>query len=284
LHLFNTIKSSFEMQLSKPLRLLIVGVATAVLSACGGGGGGGAGGGGSSATQPTQSANTGLSAPTLTLTQSLGAATPLVNELVLTYALADEAQAARALGSLVPGLGNSDPSPYICGGGGMITYTIDGNGNLAYTYTDCFNGTYTFNGTSQVTPTVTAGGLTSYDISFTGLQVSSQGGLSASVTGSLTCTPAASAGQSPTCTTSVGGYVWGYDISYGSNGTANGTHQCGGCGQTWNVTFNDFTETGGDADIFATNGSAIVTRTGPKTFTVVMFVGNVSESYNVTLN
>lgn len=269
------------MQLTKPLRLLIVGVATVVLSACGGGGGGG-GGGGTSPTAPTPPANTGLSAPTLTLTQSLGAATPLVDEMMLTYALADDAQATRALGSLVPGVGNTSTSPYNCSSGGTITYTTDASGNLAYTYNNCSNGTYTFNGTSQVTPTVNAGAL-SYQISFTNLQLSSPGGLSSSVTGSLACTPSATAGQSSICITSAGGYVWGYDIGYGSNGTANGTHQCG-CGTgTWNVTFNDFSETSGEAEIFATNGSAIVTRTGAKTFTVVMFVGNVSETYNVTL-
>jgi hypothetical protein len=268
------------MQLTKPARLLIVGVATVVLSACGGGGGG-SGSGGSSPTPPTQSANTGLSAPTLVLDLNDSTARSLVTEMTLTYALADDAQATRALGSLVPGLGNSATSPYICSGGGTITFTTGASGNLTYTYADCFNGTYTFNGISQVTPTFNAGALASYEISFTGLQLSSQGGLSASVSGSLDCIPAA--GQSPTCTTSVGGYVWGYDIGYGSNGTANGTHQCGGCGQTWNVTFNDFNETSGGADIFGTNGSAIVTRTGAKTFTVVMFVGNVSQSYNITL-
>jgi hypothetical protein len=273
------------MKISKISRVLIVIAAAASLSACGGGGGGG--GGGSSATPPTQPANTGLSDPGLNLTQSVSAAIPLVQEMTLTYGLADEAQATKALGSLVPGVGNTTPSPYQCAGGGTITYTPNATG-LAYTYTGCSDGTYTFTGTSQVTPTVNAGGaLTNYQISFTGLQQNGPSG-SATVTGSLACIPAATAGQQPSCVTQTtvagasGEYVWGYDISYAAN-TANGSHQCD-CGQgSWNVTFKNFTATNGVAEVFATNGSAIVTRTGAKTFTVVMFVGGTVQTYDVTL-
>jgi hypothetical protein len=264
---------------SKVFRAVILVASVASLSACGGGGGGG----GSSATAPTPPANTGLSAPTLTLSQSINAVTPLVQEMTLTYGLADEAQATRALGSLVPGVGNTATSPFACTSGDIAFTKDPASGILSYTYNNCSDGTYTFSGTSSVTPTPSAGPVTSYRLVFNG-QVSGPGGLSATITnGTLACTPAATAGQAPSCTTTAVGYVWGYDISYAANGAANGSHQCD-CGQgSWNVTFKNFTATGGVAEVFATNGSAIVTRTAAKMFTVEMFAGGEVRTYTVPL-
>jgi hypothetical protein len=265
---------------------LIVSAATAALAACGGGGDSGDRASPSSASVPAAPkppTNTGLSTPTLTITQSLGAVIPLVEEMVKTYAIANEAQAAKALGSMVPGLGSAAASPYNCSSG-QITFTADTGGNLAYAYNNCSDGTYTFNGTSQVTPSFGAGGaVTSYRLAFSDLQLGGPSGLAATVSGSITCTPASTAGQAPSCTSALGGYVWGSDISYAIDGAANGSHQCD-CGQgTWNVTFKGFASTSGAADVFATNGSAVVTRTGPKTFTVVVYVGDTVQTYTVTL-
>jgi hypothetical protein len=267
------------MNSSHILRYLIIGAATAALAACGGGGDSG----GSSPTAPTPPSNTGLTAPTLTIAQSLSAVGPLVDEMVLTYAIADEAQAAKALGAMAPGVGTSSTSPYNCSSG-QITFTSNPNGTLDYTYVNCFDGTYTYNGTSQVTPTTAGGGaVTSYLLAFTNLRVSGPpAGLAPTVSGSVTCTPSGTPGQAPACTSAVGSYVWGNDASYAS-GAANGSHQCD-CGQgTWNVTFRNFSATGGQADVFASNGSAVVTRTGAKTFTVNVFVGSNSGSYTHTL-
>ena len=270
------------MNSSSLLRILVVSAATAALVGCGGGGGSDTSGT-SAPTAPIQPTNTGLGAPTLMLTQSQGAVFPLVEEMISTYALADEAQAAKALGSLVPGVGSAATSPYGCSGGGQIAVT-DTAGVLDYTYTDCSDGTYTFNGTSQLTPTpVTGGAVTSYGLAFTDLQLTIPGGSPVAVSGALTCTPPSTAGQAPSCVSAVGSYVWGSDISYSSNGIANGSHQCD-CGQgSWNVTFKDFGATSGEAAVFATNGSAIVTRTGAKTFTVVLFLGSAVQTYTVTL-
>ena len=274
------------MNISQILRVLVLSAATAGLAACGGGGDSGDRAAPSSAAVPTAPkppANTGLSTPTLTITQSLGAVIPLVEEMVKTYAIADEAQAAKALGSLAPGVGGASASPYICTSG-QITFSADTSGNLAYAYNNCSDGIYTFNGTSQVTPTLDAGGaVTSYRLAFADLQLAGPTGLATTVSGSITCTPAGTAGQAPSCTSALGGYVWGSDISYASDGAANGSHQCD-CGQgTWNVTFKNFASTSGEADVFATNGSAVVTRTGPKTFTVVVYLGETVQTYTVTL-
>ena len=232
---------------------------------------------------PSGKANTGLTAPTLLLDQDIDSANPLVQQLTLAYGQADDAQAVKALGSLGPSVGTTVPTPFNCASGN-ITFAQDPSGNLDYTYNNCFDGTYTFNGPAQVRRTVAGGVVTSYQLSFTDLQVTGSPGLPPAMSGMVTCTPAATAGQAPSCTTSVGDYLWGYDIGYAGNGSASGTHQCTCQQGTWNVTFDDFSAAGGEANVFATNGSAIVTRAGAKTFTVMMFVGSDAQSYSVTLN
>lgn len=273
------------MKSSSLLRAMVLVIGLAGLSACGGGGDSGAASANSvgSTIAPTPPSNTGLSTPTLSLSQSLSAVIPLVEEMVSVYALADDAQATKALGSLVPGIGGAAPQTYSCSSG-QIDLAANADGSIDYTYNTCSDGTYTFSGTSRVTPTVGAGGaVTSYRLDFANLQFAGPGGLVSTASGSVTCLPPATAGAGPSCTTDVGNYVWGSDISYSSSGTANGSHQCN-CGQgTWNVTFNDFTPTSGEANVFATNGSASVTRTGAKTFTVVLFLGTTAETYSVTL-
>jgi hypothetical protein len=269
------------MKSSRSLRLLTVGALAAWLVACGGGGGSSTTS--TTPTAPTAPTNTGLSAPGLTLTQDISAAVPLVEEMLLTYSLAADAQAAKALGALIPGVGATATSPVTCSGGGSIAFaTRAGSDILDYTYAACSDGTFTFDGTAAVGPTFgTGGAVTSYEIIFSGMTAAGPGGLNATLgNGTLTCTP--NAGAAPSCVTTLGGYVWGYDVAY-SNGLANGSHQCD-CGLgSWNVTFKDFGATSGKAEVFATNGSAVVTRTGAKTFTVVMFVGSDVKTYDVKL-
>jgi hypothetical protein len=269
------------MKSSRTLRFLAAGAVTAVLVACGGGGGGGGGGGTTTPTAPTPPTNTGLAAPSLVLNQSAGDAYNLVTEMVLTYTLAEQAQAANALGALVPGVGSAVSTPYSCTTG-TIDVT-DTNGLLAYSYNNCSDGVYSYNGTgSQVVVTLSSGAVTSYELTISQLAATGPGSLSTTLDGTVTCTPAAMAGQKPQCVTTLGGYIWGYDISY-SGSLANGSHQCN-CGNgSWNVTFKNFGPTSGTAEVFASNASAIVTRTGAKTFTVVMFVGSDVKTYTVTL-
>jgi len=271
----------------KILQLSIVLASVALLSACGGGGGGGDDAPVPTAPTPLSQQVTGLTAPTLHLDQNLGAAIPLVQEMVLTFGKAAEASAIKALGSLAmtPGFGAPVPGTHNCTAG-QIAYTDESNGTLGYTYSSCSIGGFTFNGgTSTVVVARNVGAITGYNLTFIGLEISGPnvapvpGGLS----GSVRCTPAATAGQEPACTTTFGGYVWGLDAIFSNGGEANGTHQCD-CGNgSWNVTFKNFTAISGTAEVFGTNGSAIVTRTGARSFSVTMFVNGTVATYSVTV-
>jgi hypothetical protein len=266
---------------TKLLQYLIASASVAVLAACGGGDDA------STASSAPTSLNqqvTGLTVPTLTLTQSLGSAIPVVDEMKLAFGKAAEASALKGLGSMVPGFGSASAGAFNCTTG-QIGFTAESAGSIDYTYANCSNGTYTFNG-GTATTTVTRSGsgvVTGYQLTFNGIQVIGPGitPVAGGLTGSISCTPAATSAQTPSCTTTYSGYVWGFDAVVGSNGAANGTHQCD-CGNgTWNVTFKDFTAIGGTAEVFGTNGSALVTRTGANTFTVTMYGNGSVGRYDV---
>lgn len=266
-------------------RALTVFLAVAALAACGGGGGGDPAPATSAAPTPRSQQVTGLTAPTLTLTQDISAAIPLVEEMTRTYAHAGAAFAVKVIGSpeLTLGFGSAVDGSANCPAG-TLDYTAElPDGTIYYTYKGCSKGNYVFDGVATVKVTRANGVVTGYTISFdklgvTGLNVPLSFG---TLTGSVTCKVAA--GQPPECLATYEGYVWGYDSAFDSGATANGTHQCD-CGQgTWNVTFENFAALSGLADIFATNGSAVVQRTGEKTFVVTMWVNGIVQTYNVTL-
>lgn len=271
----------------KIARILTMFSTIAALAACGGGGGDSPPAAGTAPTPRSQQV-TGLNSPTLTLTQDINSATPLVQEMTSTYAHAGAAFAVKVIGSseLTPGFGSAADGSANCPAG-TVDYTAETpSGAIYYTYKGCSKGNYVFDGIATVQVTRAAGGaITGYEISFnnlgvTGLNVPLSFG---TLTGSVVCKPAATAGQQPECIANYAKYVWGYDSTFDSGGTANGTHQCD-CGQgTWNVAFEDFTAGGGLANSFATNGSAVVRRTGAKTFVVTMWVNGVVQTYNVTL-
>jgi hypothetical protein len=77
--------------------------------------------------------------------------------------------------------------------------------------------------------------------------------------------------------------VWGRDTVVTAAGVS-GTHQCSCSQGSWNVTFNNFTASSGKAFVYATNGTANVTRTGLKTFTVALAVEGTTKAYAIVLN
>ena len=142
-------------------------------------------------------------------------------------------------------------------------------GTLNYDYNACNTNGYTYDGSAVVTPDGTGLG---YTIQLTGVSVSGPDGYSnPSLTGSSTCILG---NPSNRCTTSQGDFRWGFDITFAAQ-LANGTHQCNcGVGRRWNVVFDDFGATNGVAYIYATNGEALVERTGEKTFLVTRQIGS----------
>jgi hypothetical protein len=256
------------------------------LSACGGGGDSGDRSAGSSAGASRGApspVNTGLRVPTLLIPHTLSGAISLVQEVMDPYSKAEQARATKALASMVPGVGNASAvSPYGCRSG-QIAFASYATGSLGYTYANCSDGTFTFNGASQVTPVIdTSGAVQSYELSFSGLQVSGPGGLDTTVSGSLSCTPAADGGQDPVCVSHFGGFFYGSDFTYDGNGTANGSAQCDSVAD-WLIMLNNFSATSGVAELFGPNGSAVVTRTGAKMFKVDILVDGAAYSYNVAL-
>lgn len=245
-----------------------------LLTACGGGGGGGGGSGTNAPPRPTA----GLSDPSLTLQQNQPTAISLAQEMVQTYQLADEAAAAQQLVEMAPGVLDSSTSPAACpGGSGTISFATNGSG-YNYTYNACANAGYVFTGSGVITPTVVSSAVTEYDLDFSNVTVTGTNAPNTALTGSSVCTPGTSA---VSCITTLGGYVWGNDVSY-SAGLANGSHQCD-CGNgTWNVLFDDFGATSGAAYVYASNGEASVTRLSANTFRVVLTVNGVTTTYDVT--
>ncbi len=226
-------------------------------------------------------AGTGLSLPTLRLTLNADDAVLLAKKMVDAGDQASGAVATLALGPLDPGVSGS-PSPLACPGGGTLSYAGTGTGVLTHTYTGCATGPYSFTGSSTFTPSVTAGVLTSFTLVFDGL-LASGAGSPPSLTGTLNCLAPTAAGAAPACTSTFAHIVWGWDTVVTTAGVS-GTHQCSCSQGTWNVSFNDFNATSGKAFVYATNGTAEVTRTGLKTFTVVLTAEGTTKAFAIVLN
>lgn len=278
------------------LDTLFVGVAlTTLLAACGGGdtadGTAPAPSPGSATPVPPPASTpappapvpegTGLSLPTLRLTLNADDAVLLAKKMVDAGDQAAGAVATLALGPLDPGVSGS-PSPLACPGGGTLASAGTGAGGQAYTYTQCASGPYTFNGSSSFTPTMTAGVLTSFTLVFDGL-LASGAGSPPSLAGTLNCLAPTVAGAAPACTSTFAHIVWGWDTVVSAAGVS-GTHQCSCSQGSWNVTFGDFNATSGKAFVYATNGTADVTRTGQKTFTVVLTVDGTTKAFSIVLS
>jgi len=226
-------------------------------------------------------AGTGLSLPTLRLTLNAEDAVLLAKKMVDAGDQAAGAVATLALGPLDPGVSGA-PSPLACPGGGTLGHVDAGAGVQAYTYTGCASGPYTFNGSSTFTPSMTAGVLTSFTLAFDGL-LASGAGSPPSLTGTLNCLAPTAAGAAPACTSTFAHIVWGRDTVVSAAGVS-GTHQCSCSQGSWNVTFDAFNASSGKAFVYATNGTADVTRTGPKTFTVVLAVEGVTKAFSIVLS
>lgn len=275
------------------LRVLFASAATVAFAACGGGGGSSSGSGcvdvnsnGCVAPSPSPStpsppapatSETGLSDPTLKLNDGINDVLMLVIEMRDAGMQAPGAGAATALADLTPDSSDLSAVP-TCSGGGTLTATAKTGGDYTYTYTDCKSAGYTFNGTATVSSTASD----KFDLSFTGLKVSGNSSPE-TIDGSLDCTVSTTAGTAAQCIAHYGDYKWGYDVAYTSGG-AQGTHQCN-CGNgSWNVTFKDFTSSSGTANVYATNGTAVVTRNGDKNFSATVEINGSIKSYDVELN
>jgi hypothetical protein len=280
------------------LERLFCGVALTTLAACGGGGGDDPAptppapppGSATPVPPPPNSpppppapapTGTGLGNPSLQLTLNDRDAVLLARKMEEAGNAAAGAAATLALGPLDAGVQGS-ASPVACPLAGTLSYATTAPGVYTYTYTGCQVEGYTFNGTSTVTSTLQGGVLQSFTVDFDGLQVAAAG-TPASVTGQLRCQAPAAAGQAPACVSSYASFVWGWDMSLTAEG-ASGTHQCTCSNGSWNVTFDQFTGSGGMAYVYATNGTAAVTRTGVKTFTVVLTVNGVTQAFDVVLS
>lgn len=223
----------------------------------------------------------GLSLPTLRLTLNAEDAVLLAKKMVDAGDQAAGAAATLALGPLDPGLSGA-PSPLACPGGGTLGHVGTGAGVQAYTYSGCASGPYTFTGSSTYTPSVAGGVVTSFTLAFDGL-LASGAGSPPSLTGTLNCLAPTVAGAAPTCVSTFARIVWGWDTVVSAAGVS-GTHQCSCSQGSWNVSFNDFGASSGKAFVYATNGTADVTRTGLKTFTVVLTVEGVTKAFSIVLN
>ncbi|HET7866256.1 MAG TPA: hypothetical protein VFL86_17805 [Burkholderiaceae bacterium] len=224
---------------------------------------------------------TGLGAPTLLLTLDSNEAVLLAKKMVDAGDQAPGAAATLALGPLdLAAAGNS--SPMACPGGGTVSSTGSAGGVQTQTYDRCSTGPYTFNGTATLTPTFTGGVMTRFNLDFNGLQASGRGS-PPSLTGSLDCTVSNAFGAVPACVSSFAHIKWGWDSVLTDAGMS-GTHQCSCPQGTWNVSFANFAASSGRAFVYATNGTADVTRTGTKAFTVVLTVEGSTRAFAVTLD
>jgi hypothetical protein len=224
---------------------------------------------------------TGLSEPTLKLTLDNDDAVLLAKKMVDAGDQSAGAAATLALGPLDPAVTGA-PSPLTCPGGGTLSYTGSGSSVRTYTYDNCVTGPYTFTGNATLTPTLEGGVMTRFTLDFSGLRASGQGSPS-SLTGSLDCVVATAAGAAPACVSNFAHVKWGWDSVLTDAGMS-GTHQCSCAQGTWNVSFVNFNGNSGKAFVYATNGTADVTRTGAKTFTVVLTVEGTTRAFAITLN
>lgn len=278
------------MKTTRLSQLLILTVALSGLAACGGGGGGDAAPPPANPT-PTQpppvngmppfplEAQTGLSYPSKTLQLTTAQAADLVETAVSTYKISGEARAAVQLGQEAPGALANTPSPAACSGGGAITYVLSA-GKYDYAYAGCQSGAFTYNGGPLKNYMTLGSG--SYAITYDDLVVT--GGWDGTIdVGTTNCKIEAGVAK---CVATVKGFIWGFDHTFDkATAIANGTHQCN-CNNagTWNVVFENFGPTSGKAYVYATNGGAIITRTGATTFTVELTVNSVTTSFPVSFN
>lgn len=234
---------------------------------------------------PPMPAGTGLSPPTLRLSLNADDAVLLAKKMVEAGEQAAGAVATLALGPLDPGVSpgvSGSPAPLACPGGGTLGHAGAGAGVQAYTYSGCVSGPYTFTGSSTFTPSMTGGVVTNFTLAFDGM-LASGAGSPPSLTGTLNCLAPTTAGAAPACTSTFARIVWGRDTVVSAAGVS-GTHQCSCSQGSWNVSFSDFNATSGKAFVYATNGIADVTRTGLKTFTVVLTVEGVTKAFAIVLN
>jgi hypothetical protein len=224
---------------------------------------------------------TGLSNPSLALTLNDGDAVMLARKMADASSAAAGAAATLQLGALDPGT-REGASPWACPEGGAVSHEATAPNVQRYTYGGCQVNGYTFNGTSTVSSNMTGGTLNSFTVDFNLLQVAAAGAPT-SVSGQLRCQLPATAGAAPACVSSYATFVWGWDTTLTAEGV-NGTHQCSCASGTWNVAFDKFTGTSGTAYVYATNGTAVVTRSALKVFRVVLTVEGETRAFDVVLN
>jgi hypothetical protein len=282
------------------LELLFLSAALTTLAACGGGGGGDDN---PSPTPPAPSpgsatpappppvgspppppapapAGTGLSEPSLALTLEARDAVMLARKMADAGNAAAGAAATMALGPIDPGTEGAAATTD-CAQGGTVSYVNTSSSIMTYTYSACQISGYTFNGTSTVSTNHENGVLANFTVDFNNLQVSGAGA-PAAVTGELRCQAPTVAGQAPACISSYATFVWGWDMSLTSEGMS-GTHQCTCSHGTWNVHFDKFTAAAGTAYVYATNGTATVTRNGVRAFRVVLTVEGTTQAFDIVL-
>lgn len=273
-------------------QLLILTVALSGLAACGGGGGGDAAPAPPAAPTPSEpppvngmpafpsETQTGLSYPSKTLTLTSAQAGELVQTAVATYKISGQAAAAVQLGQEAPGALSSAASPAPCSGGGTIVYSA-GSSSYGYTYSTCASGVYVYGGASTMTL-----GSGAYDISYNNLPVAGPNNWSTGSEGLTGVTACKVSAGSAKCIATYKGFIWGYDHTFDHTTLlANGSHQCN-CNNagTWNVIFDDFGALSGKAYVYATNGGAIITRNSATSFTVVLTVNSVTNTFNIIYN
>lgn len=273
------------MTMQSCFRLSLVAVAAAGLAACGGGGGGDSSANSAPDTfkaLPLKTeADTGVLPPKLALIQSQAQARDLVVDLLNAYAKAAEGIAGQKLGKLAAG---ANPNAVDCG----ANRTSAGSAQAGFTYnfSGCSTDDYAFSGqaTTQPATAPAADGSYTYKMEYDGILVTGPNRLSSTplkgytvctVTGSTTKCVAKN--DAPALTNS--NFLWGWDSSLSPTDTANGTHGCG-CDATWNVTYYDFTSTGGQAIIQGSNGIGYITRKDGATFDVRLIVGGAGVDYS----
>jgi hypothetical protein len=252
------------MKLHQSFSLTILACAVAALSACGGGGGGDAAPYEAIASiSPPDSTATGLlAAPTkvIDFTTGSGQLTQIekfIKDLNGSLAVAPLGKAVAALASA-----DDDGNGPVAGGQYLScaapgTLTISGS---TYNFSGCVVDGNQVDGQATLIGSTTS----QYTLSFDGISVTLAGASPIAIKGRADCT--VTVGAMPKCVVELGPitplstetYRFGWNAAYAA-GTANGTHGCG-CTETWLVTLNSFTATGGSALIQASNGSALIRR------------------------
>lgn len=261
---------------------VIAGAATLLLTACGGGGGGG---GDTDSFDPTEyptpvdTAGSGLSAPSRSLTGEQTESSDLLDNLLDAIPHIPGAVAVQQLGRVAPEAGvAASGGVYTCPGGGTVTYTGGAGSPLNYVYAACAIDGYVFEG--GATATLAAGG-NAFTVVYSALAVTGPDSLAIVAVGSTEC--ALNAGALGGCVARyptgslvpAENFVWGWDTTWAA-GVANGTHQCG-CVLTWNATYQDFGSASGKAVIAGSNGTAYVDRLSATAFNVRTVIGSTTH-------